>query len=709
MSQELQPSENQEKAYESAYAVLEQLEDSFDNKILDYVYEHYPTQANVSAATTSERGLKEREAMLRDPVFLKMKSDRKIAIDAADRKVTDVYNALVSSKESRQQISKSLNMDATSPLYFQYSSIKEKRPNHIVLMHVGDFYETYGKDAMYISKILGTTYIKDKNHGYGMSGFPHHALDKYLPKLIRNGHKVAISEYLPPKHQQEVNDESQIQQSHNPQIDNHNLTTMSKSRKPQVKQENASETKTESLSKEKTANETIKTTKTQREAFRDAVVGVAGKNVHKALEIKFANPYTVTNAKGKGEVLTSMQVLRGHVTFTTYKGNRLQLLSLSSTALDRLKQKDVMEHIKRARERKNVHEKVEKKNEIVHATKEQQEKFINDIKSLMEKSKYVPLPNFGTKKGVVASLGNKGVSIAGVHQWEDNISFTATVPGKDSKDMLYLHPNDIRPEFYDLLKVEVSKAMQPQLITENGQKVTGAIVFAAKDDPNKMLFYAKLDGHGLHPQVISSEDYIRFTDDYAKDHMSVKNLFEKYYPTKMAKKLDKEEFNDMHLSDGQEITKFRIYKQSKPEKEHYKEYMMYAEIGNRRLHAVPVSHDLLDAYFDRTQSKGQLCEKVLGEQLHLKSAYERYVLPEEVASTKLYKPNGSKEYVVSATLKDGRQTPEKPVAGNDLYSYFRAKTATQQQIASKYLIDDIKAMAKHPLHQQVERHQGLKP
>ena len=46
-------------------------------------------------------------------------------------------------------------------------------------------------------------------------------------------------------------------------------------------------------------------------------------------------------------------------------------------------------------------------------------------------------------------------------------------------------------------------------------------------------------------------------------------------------------------------------------------------MGNKRFHATPLSHDQLDAYFDRTQSKGQIAEKVIGEQLHLKSAYEK--------------------------------------------------------------------------------------
>jgi len=80
----------------------------------------------------------------------------------------------------------------------QYNQFKAKHPDAILLFRVGDFYETYGEDAIKSSKILGITLTR---HGKGASqtelaGFPHHALDTYLPRLVRAGYRVAICEQL---------------------------------------------------------------------------------------------------------------------------------------------------------------------------------------------------------------------------------------------------------------------------------------------------------------------------------------------------------------------------------------------------------------------------------------------------------------------------------------------------------------------------------
>ena len=80
----------------------------------------------------------------------------------------------------------------------QYNQFKAKHPDAILLFRVGDFYETYGSDAVRTSKILGITLTR---HGKGesqteLAGFPHHALDTYLPRLVRAGYRVAICEQL---------------------------------------------------------------------------------------------------------------------------------------------------------------------------------------------------------------------------------------------------------------------------------------------------------------------------------------------------------------------------------------------------------------------------------------------------------------------------------------------------------------------------------
>lgn len=83
-----------------------------------------------------------------------------------------------------------------TPLMRQYNEIKEKHPGTILLFRVGDFYETFSDDAVLVSKELGITLTKRNNGGdmTPLAGFPFHALDTYLPKLIRKGHRVAVCE-----------------------------------------------------------------------------------------------------------------------------------------------------------------------------------------------------------------------------------------------------------------------------------------------------------------------------------------------------------------------------------------------------------------------------------------------------------------------------------------------------------------------------------
>ena len=91
---------------------------------------------------------------------------------------------------------------AVSPLVQQYLDLKKKHPDAILLFRCGDFYETYKDDAVKASKILGITLTKsngrkdDEGKPLAMAGFPYHALDTYLPKLIRAGERVAICDQL---------------------------------------------------------------------------------------------------------------------------------------------------------------------------------------------------------------------------------------------------------------------------------------------------------------------------------------------------------------------------------------------------------------------------------------------------------------------------------------------------------------------------------
>ncbi len=89
--------------------------------------------------------------------------------------------------------------DNQTPLMKQYFGFKQKYPGALLLFRVGDFYETFGEDAITASKVLGIVLTK---RGAGspseieLAGFPHHSLDTYLPKLVRAGHRVAICDQL---------------------------------------------------------------------------------------------------------------------------------------------------------------------------------------------------------------------------------------------------------------------------------------------------------------------------------------------------------------------------------------------------------------------------------------------------------------------------------------------------------------------------------
>jgi len=86
-----------------------------------------------------------------------------------------------------------------TPLMKQYNQVKARYPGALLLFRVGDFYETFGEDAIRASKVLDIVLTKRSNGAAShieLAGFPHHALDSYLPKLVRAGYRVAICDQL---------------------------------------------------------------------------------------------------------------------------------------------------------------------------------------------------------------------------------------------------------------------------------------------------------------------------------------------------------------------------------------------------------------------------------------------------------------------------------------------------------------------------------
>lgn len=553
-------------------------------------------------------------------------------------------------------------LEAVSPILKQYDTMKTKHPDAMLLFRTGDSYTMYRDDAMKASELLDLSLTKNGDRIEKVS-FPHHALDINLPKLVRAGVRVALCDQL------EI---------------------------PQKE-------KVEEIKSTKKTNDNVKE---KRDDFNNKVVEIVGKNNHHAFLLPLSSKaLNVETTKGETAILDKMQVLRGRVTFSDTEGNKLQLRELKTASIQQLA--EVIPSAAKAYKQEHLSPQTEIKPVVQRTsatpTTEQQQKFIDDIKAVMGGTKMVVLPDFGTKKGVVAGTDeDKGVSLNRVYAWNDNVSFAGSVPGDDSKKRRYYHPENIRPEFYNYLISEVQKAIAPQLITENGQKVTSANLFESPKQEGKYFFYARLDGVGLHPKAVKEQD----VDAFMKNEISLKEMFAKYYPSKMAKQLSKDEFDNLKLSDGRELTSFRVYKQRNETKPHFGEYMLYAEMGDKRFHATPLTHDQLDIYFDRTQSKSQLAEKVIGEQLHLKTAYEKYRFPENIPVQEVRVRKGvDGAWLISATVKDRGQTPERKMTKNDLYSLFKSKTASKEQLGAKYLTEDVKDLS---LNKKLERSQGLK-
>ena len=129
------------------------------------------------------------------------KDVKELAVDAASTGAERIPEQ----REEKKQEEKKEEIVATaavSPIVKQYLDLKKKHPDAILLFRCGDFYETYKDDAVKASNILGITLTKsngrkdDEGKSLAMAGFPYHALDTYLPKLIRAGERVAICDQL---------------------------------------------------------------------------------------------------------------------------------------------------------------------------------------------------------------------------------------------------------------------------------------------------------------------------------------------------------------------------------------------------------------------------------------------------------------------------------------------------------------------------------
>lgn len=155
------------------------------------------------------------------------------------------------------------------------------------------------------------------------------------------------------------------------------------------------------------------------------------------------------------------------------------------------------------------------------------------------------------------------------------------------------------------------KPREPQMVTAAGEKVTHGHAYQSKANPEEWYFTAKMDGKQLKPQRMDATDLAA----YQKKEMTVPQLMERYYPTKLMPKVSEESFKMPKSIAGPEgnisVEKFNVYKEKDEQRADYGKYKFYAQIGDSKMSAVASRQDL-NAYFDRVMTPTQLVERTSG-------------------------------------------------------------------------------------------------
>ena len=232
---------------------------------------------------------------------------------------------------------------------------------------------------------------------------------------------------------------------------------------------------------------------------------------------------------------------------------------------------------------------------------------------------------------------------------------------------------------------------EPQMVTVNGDKVSHAHAFQSKVNPADWFYVAQLNGKQLNPMKMDAADIAA----YQKREAKVEDMMQKYYPTKLAPKVSAEEYKAANiLSDGRVIDKMTVYKEKDEQRADYGKYKLYAQVGDQRM-SVPMTKADQSAFFDRVTTPAALVEKNCGERLHLASAYAIYQLPAniKVEDIRVAKDNMDGKWKISAAVGENGRTDKKAISFDDGFSLFQAKTVTREQLAAKYLSDDIKVLS----------------
>lgn len=225
---------------------------------------------------------------------------------------------------------------------------------------------------------------------------------------------------------------------------------------------------------------------------------------------------------------------------------------------------------------------------------------------------------------------------------------------------------------------------EPQMVTVNGDKVSHGHAFQSNTNPENWYFTAKINDRQLNPQKMDPADLTA----YQKKEIDVPGLMAKYYPTKVAERLPFDKIKaDNVLEDGRTVDRFNIYKETR-EGPNKGKYMIFAQVGDDKVSARASQHTL-NAFFDRTETYSQMVTKNLGERLHLKSAYQQYSLPEAAGITDIRAVRNTDGHWYLNAKMDGKDMAGKQLEYNDGYAFFKAKTATAEQLAGKYFHKEI--------------------
>lgn len=513
----------------------------------------------------------------------------------------------------------------------QHAEMKRKHPDALLLFRVGDFYETYKDDAVKASDILGINTVNrtmSDGRNVQLAGFPHHALDTYLPKLVRAGMRVAICEQLENPKQKKIQKEEPM--------------TFDKALSASMKEDG-----------------TVSIDRLGKLLQKD-LLDVAFENKDKILYDPISDMFRTREDMLKWDPDGKIQMMNRWIKseedrikgFPGYDGIEpyIELSKISVKALE-------------------TH-KATIKNENTDVSLNQPE---------MAKKKKEQAAQEEPSKTVKSSAEEKPAQ-------ENKTEAKAEQKAESQQER---------------------KPREPQMVTVNGEKVTHAHAYQSNVNKEDWYFTAKLDGKQLKPQKMDPADLAA----YQKKEIGVPELMQRYYPTKLMAKVPESAYSMPNGIAGSEgvitVNKFNVYKEKDEQRPDFGRYKFYAEVGDQKMSAVASRNDL-NSYFDRVATPGQLVEKNFGERLHLKSAYEGHRLPEGVdpAGIRIAKDRSDNKWKVSVNLGEHGQTSKKKISFDDGYSLFKAKTATREQIAAKYLNSEIAVKLAQPL--AVKKEQGMK-